>query len=85
MCVLDTTGESSICETGHGRVEQIMVLKLQKNGQFLDELVKTEDTQSHGVVSRTSSNDRYKRYSIRRIVIIVGTIFSNFVRDNLIK
>jgi hypothetical protein len=39
--------------TGHGRVEQIVVLKLQKNDLFLDELVKTEDTQSHGVVSRT--------------------------------
>ncbi len=45
------------------------VLKLQKSGQFPDELVKI---------------DRYKGDSVGGIVIIVSTIFSNFVRNSLI-
>ena len=54
------------------------VLKLQESGQFPDEPVKIEVTQIRCVDARTS-NSRHKGESIRRIVIIVSAIFSNFV------
>ncbi len=39
--------------TGHGDVEEDELLKLQKRGQFPDELVKIEGTQMHCVTSQT--------------------------------
>jgi hypothetical protein len=39
--------------TGHGHVAQAKLLKLQKSGQFPDELVKIEGAQIHYVPSQT--------------------------------
>ena len=39
--------------TSDGWIEKVELLKLQKSGQFPDELVKIEDTQIHYVVSQT--------------------------------
>jgi hypothetical protein len=39
--------------TGTTRIEEAEVLKLQKNGQFPDELVKIEGAQIHYVASQT--------------------------------
>ena len=39
--------------TGHGDVPKTELLRLKKNGQFPDEIVKIEDTQIHSVSSQT--------------------------------
>ena len=71
--------------TGHGRIAQAELLKLQKSGQFPDEPVRIKGEPVHYVHPRRTSNSRHKGDSVRGIVIIISTIFSNFVRDSLIK
>ncbi len=46
--ILDLSSEETLCDssgTGHSRVAQAELLKLQRNGQFPDEFVKIEVTQ----------------------------------------
>jgi hypothetical protein len=39
--------------TGHGQVEKLELLKLQKSGQFPDESVRIKETQIHYVNSQS--------------------------------
>ena len=71
--------------TGHGHVGQAELLKLQKSGQFPDELVKIESTQIHCVTCQTYCLQRHKGDGRRGSVIIISVIFSNFVGDIFIK
>jgi hypothetical protein len=50
ICEENTSHSSG---TGHGWIAQTELLKLQKNGQFPDELLKIEGAQIHYVVSQT--------------------------------
>jgi hypothetical protein len=70
--------------TDHWYVPEVELLKLQKNGQFPDEFVRIEVAQIHDVSSRRSRNSRHEGYRVRRIVIIVRVIFSNFVSNLLV-
>ena len=70
--------------TGHWWIVVAELLKLQRIGQFPDELVKIEGTQIHCVTSQTYNNS-HKGDSVRGILMIINVIFSNFVNDNLIK
>jgi hypothetical protein len=65
---VDLTLELGGSGTGHSYVAQAELLKLQRSGQFPDELVKIEGTQIHYVASQTS-NSRHKGDSVRGILL----------------
>ncbi len=65
--------------TGHGWIAQDELLKIQKSGQFPDELVKIEGVQIHYVASQLKIRPTYHRIVG---VIIVRVIFSILVKNS---
>ena len=72
--------------TVHWSIPEVELLKLQKSGQFANETVRIKGTQiSLCNLPDVLATVDTKEDSVRGIVIIVSSIFSNFLRDSLIK